>query len=227
MAAQVVTGNKTSEERLIRAGQRGEAQALNILFGRNHKALFHAALSILGNPEDAEDALQDGLLSAFRDLKSFEGRSQFSTWLTRIVINAALMRRRRLAVRPVMTEAEALGKNETPIPERLVSKGPTPEQLFGRLEIREMIKDHLGELSPILRTVFVLRFIREYKTTEAARILCVTVNTVKARLWRARRQLATRMSGTLSSDVNATQISSPRLVSAPATRIQAVSRVTI
>jgi RNA polymerase sigma-70 factor, ECF subfamily len=182
MATQVVPGNKTSEERLIRAGQRGEAQALNVLFRRNHKALFHAALSILGNPEDAEDALQDGLLSAFRDLKSFEGRSQFSTWLTRIVINVALMRRRRLAVRPARTEAEPLGKNETPITERLVSKGPTPEQLFGGWEIGEMIKDHVGELSPILRTVFVLRVVREYKTTEATRILCVPANTVKARL---------------------------------------------
>ena len=227
MATQVVLGNKTSEERLIRAGQRGEAQALNILFRRHHKALFHSALSILGNPEDAEDALQDGLLSAFRNLKSFEGRSQFSTWLTRIVINASLMRRRLLAVRPAAAEAEPLGDNETSIPERLVSKGPTPEQLFGRLEIRQMIKDHLGALSPTLRTVFVLRFVREYKIAEAARILCLPVSTVKARLWRARRQLATRLSRTLSSDVNATQISSPRLVPAPAAKVQAVSRVTV
>jgi len=227
MATQVVLGNKTSDERLIRAGQRGEAQALNILFRRHHKALFHSALSILGNPEDAEDALQDGLLSAFRNLKSFEGRSQFSTWLTRIVINAALMHRRRLAVRPTMAEAEPLGNNETPIPERLVSKDPTPEQLFGRMEIRETIKHHLGELSPILRTVFVLRFVREYKTTEAARMLCVTVNTVKARLWRARRQLATCLSRTLSSDDAKRQISSPRPAPAPADRVQAVSRVTI
>jgi len=227
MAAQLVTGNKASEERLIRAGQRGKAQALNILLRRHHKALFHSALNILGNRQDAEDALQDGLLSAFRNLKSFEGRSQFSTWLTRIVINAALMRRRRMALGPAMAEAEPFGDNETPIPERLVSKGPTPEQLFGRLEIREMIKDHLGDLSPILRTVFVLRFVCEYKTTEAARILCVPANTVKARLARARRQLATRLSETLFSGVNATQISSPRLVSAPANRIQAVSRVTI
>ena len=207
MATQVVAGNKTSEEKLIRAGQRGEAQALNILFRRHHKALFHSALNILGNPQDAEDALQEGLLSAFRNLKSFEGRSQFSTWLMRVVINAALMRRRRLAVRPAVEEAEPLGNNETPIPERLISRDPTPEQLFGRLEMREMIKGHLGELSPILRLVFVLRVVREYKTTEAARILCVPANTVKARLARARRQLATRLSRTLFSGVNATQIS--------------------
>jgi len=107
----------------------------------------------MGNTEDAEDALQDGLLAAYLGLKSFEGRSQFSTWLTRMVINAALMRRRSLAVEP-------LGRNEVPITERLVSKGPSPEQLFGRLEIREMIKDHIYDPSPILRGVFVLRLVR-------------------------------------------------------------------
>jgi RNA polymerase sigma-70 factor (ECF subfamily) len=203
MATQVAPGEKISEKGLIRAGQRGDAQALNTLFHRHHQSLFHSALGVMGNPEDAEDALQDGLLSAFRSLKSFEGRSEFSTWLTRIVINAALMRRRGLAARPTTAVAEPLGKNEIPITERLVSKGPTPEQLFGRLEIREMVKDHIDELSPILRTVFVLRIVREYKTSEAARILSLPVNTLKARLRRARHQLATRLSRTLLNDVNA------------------------
>lgn len=210
MATQVAPSKKISEERLIRAGQRGDAQALNILFRRHHQSLFHSALGVMGNPEDAEDALQDGLLSAFRNLKSFEGRSQFSTWLTRIVINAALMRRRGLAARPTTAVVEPLSRNEIPITERLVSKGPTPEQLFGRLEIREMIKDHIDELSPNLRTVFVLRIVREYKTTEAARILSVPVNTVKARLWRARHQLARRLSRTLIYSVNAPQVATMR-----------------
>jgi RNA polymerase sigma-70 factor, ECF subfamily len=211
MATQVASRTQISEESLIRAGQRGEAQALNTLFRRHHKSLYHLALGVMGNPEDAEDALQDGLLSAFRSLKSFEGRSQFSTWLTRIVINAALMRRRRLAARPTTAVAEPLSRDEIPIRERLVSKGPTPEQLFSRLEIREMIKDHIDELSPALRTVFVLRIVREYRTTEAARILSVPVNTVKARLWRARHQLARRLSRTLIYGVNAPQVATMRL----------------
>jgi RNA polymerase sigma-70 factor, ECF subfamily len=215
MATQVVFSKQTSEESLIRAGQRGEAQALNTLFHRHHKLLYHSALGVMGNPEDAEDALQDGLLSAFRSLKSFEGRSQFSTWLTRIVINAALMRRRGLATRPTAALAEPLNRDEIPIKERLVSKGPTPEQLYSRLEIREMIEDRIEELSPALRTVFVLRIVREYRTTEAARILSVPVNTVKARLWRARRQLAGRLSRTLIYGVNSSQIDPPRFVPAP------------
>jgi len=210
MAPQVAPGMQFSEEKLIRAGQRGEAQALNTLFRRHHRLLYHSALGIMGNPEDAEDALQDGLLSAFRSLKSFEGRSQFSTWLTRIVINAALMRRRGLAARPTPAVVEPLSRNEIPITERLVSRGPTPEQLFSRLEIREMIKDHIDELSPNLRTVFVLRIVREYRTTEAARMLSVPVNTVKARLWRARHQLARRLSRTLIYSVNAPQVATMR-----------------
>lgn len=149
MATQVVPSKRISEERLIRAGQRGEPQALNTLFHRHRQSLFHLVLGVMGNPEDAEDALQDGPLSAFRNLKSFEGRSQFSTWLTRIVVNAGLMRRRGLAVRPITAAVEPLSRNAFPITERLVSKGPTPEQLFGRWEIREMIKDHIDELSQI------------------------------------------------------------------------------
>src|SRR3989475_3304608 len=80
------------DESLIRGALRGDPDALETLFARNNTALYQTALRLLGNPEDAKDALQEGLLSAYRNLRRFEGRSQFSTWLMRIVINAALMR---------------------------------------------------------------------------------------------------------------------------------------
>ena len=157
----------------------------------------------MGNPQDAEDALQDGLLSAFRNLKSFEGRSQFSTWLTRVVTNAALMRRRGEAVRSSAAAAEPISKDEISIAERLMSKGLNPEQLFDRLEIQEIIKDHIDELAPILRTVFVLRKVREYSTSETAKMLRVSEETLKGRLWRARRELAKRVSRSLLQGVHA------------------------
>ncbi len=203
MTTQFASSTQVTEENLIRAGQRGDAQALDTLFHRHQRTLFHSALGIMGNPQDAEDALQDGLLSAFRNLKKFEGRSQFSTWLTRVVTNAALMRRRGQAVRPSAAAAEPISKDEIPIAERLVSKGLNPEQLFGRLEIREIIKDHLDELTPILRTAFVLRKVREYSTRETANMLRVSEETLKGRLLRARRQLAKRMSRSLLQGVNA------------------------
>ena len=203
MATQVAPGMQVSEESLIQAGQHGDAQALNTLFHRHQRMLFHSALGIMGNPQDAEDALQDGLLCAFRNLKSFKGRSQFSTWLTRVVINAALMRRRGQAVRPSAAAVEPISKDEIPIAERLVSKGLNPEQLFGRLEIREIIKYHVDELAPILRTAFVLRKVREYSTSETAKILRVSEETLKGRLWRARRELAKRVSRSLLQGVDA------------------------
>jgi RNA polymerase sigma-70 factor (ECF subfamily) len=196
MAAQVAASKHISEDKLIRASQRGDVQALNTLFRRHHKSLFHSALGVIGNHEDAEDALQDGLLSAFRGLKSFEGRSQFSTWLTRIVINAALMRRRSLAARPATALVELQKTDEILATARMVSKGLTPEQLLARMEKLQVFKTHIEELSPMLRTVFVLRVMRECTTDETAKILSVSENTVKARLWRARRKLAKRLTRT-------------------------------
>jgi RNA polymerase sigma-70 factor (ECF subfamily) len=186
-------GIQGSEEKLIRAGQRGDHQAVETLFRRYQRPLFQTALRVLGNTEDAEDALQDGLLSAYRNLKRFEGRSQFSTWLTRIVINAALMRRRSAKARPAISLDEPPREDELPAAERFADDGLTPEQDFENTEIREMLSENLDQLSPLLRTAFVLREVQGYSTGEAAKKLGVTENTLKARLWRARHQLAERL----------------------------------
>src|ERR1700751_4076295 len=127
MATQVINATQLKEQKLIRAGQRGGAQAIEALFGQYHRQLFQTALRVLGNAEDAEDALQDGLLSAYRNLKRFEGRSQFSTWLTRIVINAALMRRRSAKARPAVSLDEPPREDELPAAERFADDGLTPE----------------------------------------------------------------------------------------------------
>ena len=193
MATQAAVGIQGSEEKLIRAGQRGDHQAVETLFRRYQRPLFQTALRVLGNAEDAEDALQDGLLSAYRNLKRFEGRSQFSTWLTRIVINAALMRRRSAKARPAVSLDEPPREDELPATERFADDGLTPEQVFANTEIREMLSENLDQLSPLLRTAFVLREVQGYSTGEAAKKLGVTENTLKARLWRARHQLAERL----------------------------------
>src|ERR1700757_1541434 len=193
MATQVAVGTELNEVKLIRAGQRGDEQAVEVLFRRYQRPLFQTALRVLGNTEDAEDALQDGLLSAYRNLNRFEGRSQFSTWLTRIVINAALMRRRSAKARPAISLDETPREEELPASERFADDGPNPEQVFASTEIREMISENLDELSPLLRTAFVLREVQGFSTGEAAKKLGVTENTLKARLWRARHQLAERL----------------------------------
>jgi len=202
MPDKFATRGMVTEKNLVHAGQQGDAQALDTLFDRYQRTLFHSALRIMGNPQDAEDALQDGLFSAFRNLHYFEGRSQFSTWLTRVVTNAALMRLRSQAVRPTPAAAEPIGSDELPITERLMSKGPDPEQLFGRSEIRHIVNGHIDQLAPILRTAFVLRKVREFSSKESAKMLRVSEQTLKARLLRARRALAKSVNRSLLQGAN-------------------------
>ena len=160
--------NEQTEDQLIERGLGGDARALDVLFSRNTRTLYQTALRVLGNPEDAEEALQEGLLSAYRNLPRFERRSQFSTWLTRIVINAALMRRRSKRSRPAVS-------------------------LDDGTELGDRVKKKLAEISPLLRTAFWLREIEGLSAEEAAHVLGVSRNTLKARLWRARQELAARL----------------------------------
>src|SRR5437879_12058556 len=162
MATQAAVGVQLKEENLIRAGQRGDRQAVETRFRRYQRPLFQTALRVLGNAEDAEDALQDGMLSAYRNLGRFEGRSQFSTWLTRIVINAALMRRRSAKSRPALSLDETPREDELPAAEGFADDGPNPEQVFASTESREMLSENLDELSPLLRTVFGRREVQDY-----------------------------------------------------------------
>src|SRR6201987_2857305 len=140
MATQAAVGMELNETKLIRAGQRGDAQAVEALFKRYQRPLFQTALRVLGNAEDAEDALQEGMLSAYRNLKRFEGRPQFSTWLTRIVINAALMRRRSRRSHMVFSLDEDTREEQLPAVERFADDGTNPEDLCAGSELRERLR---------------------------------------------------------------------------------------
>jgi RNA polymerase sigma-70 factor, ECF subfamily len=189
-----------SEEQLIDRGLKGDARSLDTLFARNTRALYQTAFRVLGNPEDAEEALQEGLMSAYRNLPRFERRSQFSTWLTRIVINAALVRRRSKRSRPAVSLDDVVTEGELPLADRFADDGPNPEQLYAGTELGDRMNKKLAEISPLLRTAFWLREIEGLTAEEAARVLGVSRNTLKARLWRARQELAARLG--LSLDTN-------------------------
>jgi RNA polymerase sigma-70 factor, ECF subfamily len=188
---------RTSESELLRRAMAGDRSALETLFGRNSRALYQTALRLLGNPEDAEDALQEGMLAAYRNLRRFEGRSQFSTWLTRIVINAALMRRRSQRAHPAISLDERPGDDLPPPAERFADDGPSPEELCAGSELSARLKENLDDLSPLLRNAFQLRELQGLSADEAAKELGVSRNTLKARLWRARHQLAARLGDVL------------------------------
>lgn len=190
------------EEELIREGLRGNQNALDQLFSRYSRALYPTALKLMGNPEDAEDALQDGLLSAFRNLRRFEGRSQFSTWLTRIVINAALMRLRSKRAHPVASiDAEPNSETDEPATaERIADLAPGPEEIYAQKEVHEIFERQLEELSAPLRSAFVLREVEGLSTEEAAQTLGVPEGTLKSQLHRARLQLTSLLRTALGLD---------------------------
>ncbi len=190
------------EEELIREGLRGNQNALDQLFGRYSRALYPTALKLMGNPEDAEDALQDGLLSAFRNLRRFEGRSQFSTWLTRIVINAALMRLRSKRAHPAASiDAGSNADADEPAPaESIADRAPGPEEIYAQKELREIFERNLQGLSPTLRSAFVLRDVEGLSTEEAAQTLGVPEGTLKSQLHRARLQLTSLLRTALGLD---------------------------
>jgi len=193
--------HEQTEDQLIERGLAGDARALDVLFSRNTRALYQTALRVLGNPEDAEEALQEGLLSAYRNLPRFERRSQFSTWLTRIVINAALMRRRSKRARPAVSLDDCASEGETPLAERFADESPNPEQIYAGTELGDRVSKKLAEISPLLRTAFWLREIEGLSAEEAAHVLGVSRNTLKARLWRARQELAARLGLVLDSNL--------------------------
>src|ERR1700730_15875639 len=167
------------EDRLIRAGRRGDHSALETLFRRYQRRLFQTAMRVLGNAADAEDVMQDAMVSAYRALAHFEGRSQFSSWLTRIVINAALMRKRALKGRVMESLDAAGGKDEAPLSAHLVHHGRNPEQELVRSELRTLINKNVNALSPPLRSAFLLCEVQGYSAREGARILGVTVTAME------------------------------------------------
>lgn len=187
------TPEKLDECHLILAGRRGDERALEALFHRYHNLLFQAAFRILRNTQDAEDSLQDALVSACCSFERFEGRSQFSTWLTRIVINAALMKRRTIKARRSVSLDDILHEDELPGMGRFSDPGPDPEQIYLRVELRKIINKNIDELSPRLRVAFTLRHLVGESTAQAAKELGVAQNALKPRVWRARHRLAERL----------------------------------
>jgi RNA polymerase sigma-70 factor, ECF subfamily len=122
------------------------------------------------------------------NLRSFEGRAQFATWLTRIVVNAALMNRRRLRTR-FFLPLDEFTADVAPRASLGTGPSPDPEELFARSETRNAVLDAINQLPPALRSAFRLRHIRGLSTLEAAGAEGVNVNAIKSRLWRARKQL--------------------------------------
>jgi RNA polymerase sigma-70 factor, ECF subfamily len=147
------------------------------------------AYSILRNKEDAEDAVQDAFLSAYVHLRNFEGRSAFTTWFTRIVLNAALMILRKRTNSRIDSLPESSTSGEISWTERIPASQPDPEMVCAEGETLQLIDVLLRRMSPVLRQSFTMSYYDEMSTREACTLLGVSIGTFKARVFRARRHL--------------------------------------
>jgi RNA polymerase sigma-70 factor, ECF subfamily len=177
-------------ERTVRPGDSCErAQELDSVVFRYLPMFYKRAFRFLGNAADAEDAVQDAILSAYRHLGQFRGQAQLSTWLTTIVTNAARMQLRRRRGGYLSLD-EKQGEEGLTFSERLPDSKPSPEEVCSTAEARDRLVEGLKQLSPKLRRAFQLRDIDGLTTKQAALVLGVPQGTVKTRHVRARAKLA-------------------------------------
>jgi RNA polymerase sigma-70 factor, ECF subfamily len=173
-------GNSAEDKDLVAQTLAGERNAFGVLVDRYAAQARRVARAVLGDPDDADDAAQDGFLSALVKLGQYDARRPFGPWLMRIVANAATDRRRRRNVR----RAE-------PLDPALVGGGPRPDAVAIRSELGEHLRNALGELPERRRTAVVLFDVEGYSHAEIAGILGIPEGTVRSEVFHARRRLRT------------------------------------
>jgi RNA polymerase sigma-70 factor (ECF subfamily) len=168
----------------------GDSRAKEQIFIPHTTILYRIALSILRNREDAEDAVQDALWRAYAKLRSFQGRSTFSTWLNRIVINSALMIRRRRNARPEASLQALLDGWPERLQHQIVDAGPNPEDICRIAEIHDIVAEHIRQLPPRLREALQLCDLDGLSTEDSSHVLGIRQGAFKSRVARARQRLA-------------------------------------
>lgn len=172
--------------------RRGDEDASTELVRRHAGRLLAVARRMLRNDEDAKDAVQTAFLSAFRAMPNFNGQSQLSTWLHRIVVNASLMKLRARSRRPEESIEDLLPRflEDGHHTETWSDLGASVDELLERKETRARVRAAIDRLPESYRTVLMLRDIEELDTARTAELLGVTTNAVKIKLHRARQALA-------------------------------------
>lgn len=177
------------DSELARRVAQGDAAAFEALMRRHNRTLFRTARAILRDDAEAEDALQEAYLQAYRAIGGFRSEAKLSTWLARIVANEALMRvrrrARRAAIVPLQPGAAESEINQIADP----NMDETPEILAQRIEMRRLLEAQIDSLPDDFRAVFVLRAVDEMSVEDTAQALGIPPATVRTRLFRARSLL--------------------------------------
>lgn len=186
-------GEEASDEDLALRAAAGEEAAFERLVARYQARAYRLAYRVAGAEGDAQDAVQDAFLQVFRKLATFRGQSRFSTWLFRIVTNAALMQRRRRSRRPAESLEACLPRFDESglhlgLPAQLAAPAHVEERLDRRL-LAEKALEGLDRLPDAYRTPFILRDLEEMPTAEVAQVLGLEAAAVRQRVHRARLML--------------------------------------
>lgn len=179
-----------SDRELLQAHVDGDAEAFGELFARHRDRLWAVALRTTGNPEVAADALQDGLISAFRRASGYRGEAAVTTWLHRVVVNACLDRLRSNKVRAADALPDDLDDYAGRGALSTVDPTPTPDEAALASERRRLVLEALATLAPEQRAALVLVDMEGYSVAEAAEVLDCAEGTVKSRCARGRARLA-------------------------------------
>lgn len=177
-----MTAPERSDAELLRAHAEGDPRAFEELIRRHRDRLWAVALRTVREPEEAADALQDALISAYRAAGSFRAESAVTTWLHRIVVNACLDRLRRRQVRPTV-----------PLPEEGPGEPADRRDRMAERDTAMAVEEALGELPVEQRAAITLVDIEGYSVADTAQILGVAEGTVKSRCARGRARLAVRL----------------------------------
>jgi len=187
-----------SDQRVDVAQFENSMQQMQHALSRGLPSFYRRAYLVLGNTADAEDAVQDALLAAYKHLHQFRGQSQMSTWLHSIVANCARMQlRRRPRYAHVSFDSRIVEKQEYSLSETIPDPRPNPEQQCHNSEVNARLRMLAAQLSPTLQRTFRLRLIEDVSICETARTLGIPIGTVKAQLSRARTNLKKSMRGAL------------------------------
>jgi RNA polymerase sigma-70 factor (ECF subfamily) len=188
------TGLVKDESVLVTEAKAGSYEAFEELVNRYEKKIYRLGLNLTGNPEDAEDMLQETFLKAFEHLPDFREDARFYTWIVRIAINQGLMKlRKRRSSKEVQMEDISNDDGEV-IPREFADWRRNPEQELERTELETILQNAARALPMTFRTVFFLRDVEGLSTEETAEMLNLSEGAVKARLFRARLRLREELS---------------------------------
>ena len=177
------------EAKLIRRASEGDAASFNSLMGMHERRMYAVALRMCGNPEDAQDCLQEAMLRIYRSISGFKAQSSFSTWVYRITMNTCLDELRKRKNRPSASLDGLLDAGWSP-----ADDAPSPERNAMRREVRQALVQMMNELPEDMRAAVVLRDVQGYAYDEIARMLDTNVGTIKSRISRGRERLRNKIS---------------------------------